>query len=240
MRPHPITAATLTLALLSASGPDARAAKPPADVPVLVVLEPSANSALLRVGPDTQGPYLPSSQVASVIQPRPTGSDWLFTTFYNKRGAVAWTRGVRIDLTEQDEVSGFPTPLDDATIVAVHFKVGCSEFGVDMLQMGSGDVETCPGGFRFLAPSGRWYRLAFNPLNYPEVSPLIVKCTSAGSAGCTMWTITPSGEPTFPQPPAPADPNPKSLGRLLGINDSGIVLALGGTYFASFSITLRR
>jgi hypothetical protein len=237
MRPHLITAATLTLALLSASGPDARAAKPAPDVPVHVMLADSANGALLRVGSDADplDGYSPSSQVASVIQPRPTGSDWLFTTFYNKRGAVTWTRGARIDLTEQDEASGFPTPLGGPTTVAVHFKVGCSEFGVDMLRLGAGQAVTCPGGFRFLAPtSGRWYRLAFNPNNYPEVSPLIVTCTSAGSAGCTMWTITPSGSPTA------ADPNPKNLGRLLEIDDSGIVLALGGTYFASFSITLRR
>jgi len=112
--------------------------------------------------------------------------------------------------------------------------VGCSSVNLNMLLLTAGQTASCPGSFRFLAPNGHWYRLAFNKDNYPEVDQIAVTCTAADTAGCKVWTLGPSGPPTL------SDPNPKNRTRLLEIDDDGFVLALGGTYFVSFSITLVR
>jgi hypothetical protein len=224
------------VALIAASllTPELRAAKPAPDVPVVAVLADSSNGVPLRVSSDGLGAYAPSSQLSSVVQPRPTGADWLMTTYYMKRGSLTWTRRVMFDLTEQETAGAFPTPIAAPTVLAAHLKVGCSNAGVDMLRLTAGQTVSCPGSFRFLAPDGRWYRLGFNDGNYPGVDPLAVTCTSASVAGCTVWTANPSG------PPTGTDPNPKSRAQLLEIDNSGNVLALGGTYFVSFSITLAR
>lgn len=226
--------AVLALVVVSLSSPEVRAAKPAPDVPVVAVLADSSSGVPLRVTSDGLGAYAPSSQLASVVQPRPTGADWLMTTYYMKRGSLTWTRRVMFDLTEQNTAGAFPTPIGAPTVLPAHLKVGCSNAGVDMLRLTAGQTVLCPGSFRFLAPDGRWYRLGFNDDTYPEVDPLAVTCTSAGTAGCAVWTVSPSG------PPTGIDPNPKSRARLLEIDSSGNVLALGGTYFVSFSFTLAR
>jgi hypothetical protein len=119
-------------------------------------------------------------------------------------------------------------------VLPVHLKVGCSNANVDLLRLTAGQTASCPGSFRFFAPDERWYRLGFNQDNYPEVDQIAITCNSADATGCKVWTLRPSGPPTL------GDPNPKNRTRLLEIDDSGNVVALGGTYYVSFSITLAR
>jgi len=227
-----ILTATLAAAFTLTLGPGARAARPPADVPVVATLADSGmDSVPLRVRSDGKGAYPTAPQ--SVIQQRPTGTDWLLTTYSTKRGALTWTRGAIIDLSEQ-ETPGFATPLDGPTLVPVHLKAGCSSANVDMLRLTANQTVNCPGSFRFLAPNGHWYRLGFNQDTYSWVDPIAVTCNSVDASGCKTWTLRPSGQPRF------SDPNPKNKAQLLEIDDNGFVLALGGTYFVSFSITLVR
>ena len=231
----PSTATFLALAALPLTALVAIAAKPPADVPVVATLADTASGAWLRVGSDTQGAYVTTSQTTSIIQQRPTGTDWLLTTYYTRRGSFApSTRGVRFDLSEQHTSGAFPTPIAGVTTMPVQLKVGCSHANVDMLGLTQGQSVICPGSYRFWAPNGHWYRLAFNADNYPEVDGLTVTCTTAVPTGCKIWTITPSGAPTL------ADANPKNHTRLVEIDEDGFVVAEGGTYYVSFAITLAR
>ena len=108
--------------------------------------------------------------------------------------------------------------------------------GVDMTSMAVGMTVACPGVFRFQAPNGLWYRLGFQPENYPEVNRMNVTCLSADSGGCKQWTVTPEGTTT-----TGSDPNPKNVNKLLQIDPvSENVLADLGDYFVSFYITLVR
>ena len=60
-------------------------------------------------------------------------------------------------------------------------------------------------------------------------------CTAADTTGCKVWTISPSGTAV-----TGTDPNPKGLNKLLLIDSAGTVLAEGGDYYSSFSITVAR
>jgi hypothetical protein len=57
----------------------------------------------------------------------------------------------------------------------------------------------------------------------------------ADATGCKVWTVTPSGTTT-----TGTDPNPKNYTKLLHINETGDILAEGGDYYLSFSITFAR
>lgn len=67
----------------------------------------------------------------------------------------------------------------------------------------------------------------------PGVDPVAVTCTAVGSDGCKRWTLTPSGTTVTGE-----DPNVKNQTTLLHIDSSGTVLATGGHYNVSFSITI--
>jgi hypothetical protein len=229
-------AAVLAFAVVATSGLVVLAAgKPAPDVPVVATLADNANGHALRVGSDGGGAYLTTSQVTSRIQTFANGSDWMLTTFYtSKRKYAASNRGVLLDLSEQVTDGAFTTPIDQPTVVPVHLIAHCSRVNVDMVRMSPGQFAACPGGLRFWAPDGLWYRLSFGPTNY-AVDPLRVTCITADTTGCKVWTITPNGTAT-----TGTDPNPKNYTKLLNIDEGGNVLAEGGDYYVSFSITVAR
>jgi hypothetical protein len=219
------------------------AGKPPADVPVVATFTDAANGTSLQVGSDLGGAYITGSPagVSSVIQSLKTGSDWMLYTYAtSRRGFTPSGRGVRFDLSDQNTfVSGFPTPIGANTVWPAHPKVHCSGIGVDMLAMAQGSVVTCPGSLRlWQTQTGRWYRLAFNPETYPEVDPVKVRCIAgmtSPATGCKTWTVTTAGTTL-----RGTDPNPKNHTRLLEVDDGGIVIAEGGTYYVSFAMTMTR
>jgi hypothetical protein len=77
---------------------------------------------------------------------------------------------------------------------------------------------------------------SLQPENFPQVDRLRVTCLSKDAGGCKVWTITPSNSRV-----TGSDPNPKSLNRLLEIDDrSEQILAELGDYYLSFFITVVR
>jgi hypothetical protein len=204
-------------------------------IPVVVTIADSANGAWLRAQSDTRGAYVNTSKVSSTIITNMQGSDWQLTTYYQTKRAYAPSdRTVLIDLSEQVSEGSFPTPVTSAYMPA-HLIAHCSRVGVDMVKMSVGQFAACPGSFRFWAPDGLWYRVSFNPDNFPGVDLIKVTCTAADSTGCKVWTATPTGTVLTGD-----DPNPKNLGKLLQIDQSGNILAYGGDYYLSFSITVAR
>lgn len=206
----------------------------------------------LSVQSDRQGAYSTKTvnrvtQVRSAIDMFQTGSDWSLTTYSyagGKGGYAASDRTVFFDLREQFAAGGFDTPqmgTDGGGLpveygpVTSHLIVKCSNAGLDMLKIPVGVTAVCPGSLRFRAPSGQWYRFSFQPANYPEVDPFHVTCTAADPTGCKVWSIAPSGTAVTGD-----DPNPKGLNKLLLIDSGGTVLAEGGDYLMSFSITVAR
>lgn len=204
----------------------------------------------LRVQSDRQGAYVTktvnkATQVRSAIDVFQTGSDWSLTTYYTAKGGYSVSdRTVFFDLREQVAAGGFSTPqlgTDSAGApaeygqVTSHLIVKCSNANLDMLQIPVGSTAVCPGSLRFRAASGQWYRFSFQPDNYLEVEPFQVTCTAADTTGCKVWTIAPSGNAVTGD-----DPNPKGVNKLLNIDSGGTVLAEGGNYLMSFSITVAR
>lgn len=204
----------------------------------------------LRVQSDRKGAYATKTvnrvtQVRSAIDMFVDGSDWSLTTYYTAKGGYAASdRTVFFDLREQFAAGGFATPqmgTDGGGLpveygpVTSHLIVKCSNAGLDMLKIPVGVTAVCPGSLRFRAPSGQWYRFSFQPANYPEVEPFHVTCTAADPTGCKVWSIAPSGTAVTGD-----DPNPKGLNKLLLIDSGGTVLAEGGDYLMSFSITVAR
>ena len=216
------------------------AGKPAPDIPIAITLADNIQGYPLRIASDGQGAYVNTTQVSSMLQVLAGGTDVMLYTYYTKRGGYAPSnRGFRIDLSEQDTSGDFAAPVLAPT-VPVHLKVHCSGEGVDMLRIGLGQSVTCPGGLRFwqlTSPSaGNWYRLSFQPDNYPEVDRFAVRCAAADGTGCRRWDISPAGGRI-----TLADPLPKNYTRLLQIDESGSnVLAEGGTYFVSFAMTVSR
>ena len=215
---------------VSAAGP------PTTTIPVTVTLADTQGFYPLRVQSDTAGAYINSATVGSVITTDKSGSDWQLTTYYRSKGRYApSSRRVLFDLTEQAAPGLFPTPISAPTYMSAHLIAKCSLVGVNMLKLATGQSALCPGGFRFWAPNGQWYRLSFQPDNYPHVDRLKVTCTSSDATGCKVWTISSSGTQLTGD-----DPNPKSLNKLLLIDEGGIILEEGGDYYLSFSITIAR
>ena len=195
----------------------------------------------LRIQSDRQGAYVTKSvgktvQVKSVIDTFFDGSDWSLTTYYVAKGSyVASDRRVTFDLSDQLTVGAFPTPALGNGQMTAHLIVKCSNVNAALAAIPLGATVKCPGSARFRAPDGQWYRLSFSAENYPAVDPYAVTCTAADGQGCKVWTITPGGTTVTGN-----DPNPKGLNRLLLINANGDILAEGGDYYTSFSITVAR
>ncbi len=55
------------------------------------------------------------------------------------------------------------------------------------------------------------------------------------ATGCKTWSIAPAGTTL-----RGTDPNPKNHTKLLEIDEGGNVIAEGGTYYVSFSMTITR
>lgn len=209
-------------------------------VPVTTTIADLGASAVpLRVGSDGKGAYPGAdAKVVSGIYRNMQGSGWALTTYYSaKRRLQGSSRTVWFDLTEPATAGNPPAPVPEpGALLQAHLIAKCDQAGVDMLAMAAGTSAVCPGTFRFQAADGSWYRLAFNPENYPHVDPIRVTCTAADGAGCQVWTLAPSGQPSPGD-----DPNPKNLSRLLLIDANGGVLDdLRGDYYISFSITVAR
>jgi hypothetical protein len=224
------------LALGSVFGVSA-AGRPPSDIPVTVTLADVGDGGYpLRVQSDDLGAYVHSKTGTAIITFNRAGSDWQITTYYlSKSKYVPSNRTVLFDLSEQVTAGNFPTPIESPTYMPAHLIAKCSQVNVDMLQIPVGQSAFCPGAFRFWAPNGNWYRLSFQPENYPQVDPMRVTCQSSDPAGCKVWTITPGNTVLTGD-----DPNPKSLHKLLWIDGGGTILDEGGDYYLSFSITVAR
>lgn len=233
-----------SLSLLAARAPR------PSQYYVATTIADAGGIHALSVQSDRQGAYLTKTvnrvtQVRSAIDMFQTGSDWSLTTYYSaKGGPAASDRTVFFDLREQFASGGFVTPqmgTDGGGLpveygqVTSHLIVKCSNAGLDMLKIPVGTTALCPGSLRFRAPSGQWYRFSFQPENYAGVDPFNVTCSAADTTGCKVWSITPSGATHTGD-----DPNPKGVNRLLHIDGGGTVLAVGGDYLLSFSITVAR
>lgn len=216
-------------------------------------------SALADVGPttghpllvqsDRKGPYVTTvvgktTQVQSVLINTQYGTDWSLTTYYTvKNRYAASDRTVYLDLTEQVNSGGFVTPIlgvdenggsVERGYVASHLTTRCAVANISMLAMATLTTVQCPGALRFQSPDGQWYRLSFQPDNFPQSERFNVTCTRGDSTGCREWQITPSGTTL-----TGTDPNPKNLNTLLMIDDGGD-LAQGGDYHLSFAFTVTR
>jgi hypothetical protein len=232
----------MTLACLVHAATAAPAGKPPGDIPVVTTLADSAGGWSLRVQSDDTGAYVTTAdgKVRSLINRSMAGSDWQLFTYYGVKGGrnpvYAADRFVFFDLSEQvpGSTGAFPTPVGTADMPAYLVAHG-SRVGIDLLNIPAGQSVLCPGSFRFLAPSGDWYRFSFAPENFPGVDPIKVTCTASDTTGCKVWTLMPGGT-TF----TGADPNPKSRSRLLKIDGAENILAVGAEYYLSFYITVVR
>jgi hypothetical protein len=128
---------------------------------------------------------------ANVLQGRPTGTDWLMSTY----GAVykaPTNRTVLIDLTEPVSPTN-PTPPISVAQVQAFLAAKCSDVNIDMSAIPFGGTLQCPGAFHFQGPRNNWYRLSFRPEIYPEVNDINVTCNQTDSQGCKLWTISPNG-----------------------------------------------
>jgi len=173
-------------------------------VAVATTLADNLNGYGLRVRSDGAGSYANTKQIQSLIQG--TTGDWTLTTYTTTpRGFVGSNRTVFFDLTEPVAPGNPPPPFQTASVQA-HLIAKCHLVGVGMTSMAAGTTVACPGVFRFQAPNGLWYRLGFQPENYPEVNRMNVTCLSADSGGCEQWTVTPEGTTT-----TGSDPNPKNV-----------------------------
>jgi hypothetical protein len=233
---------------VAAGGNVSAGGKPPADVKVTVdiadfVVDSLGNNVDLRIGSDRLGSYPGTdANVTSQITPNSLGSFWSLTTYYSSKGALkASTRRVWFDLTEP-AAPGQPAPPLSTGYSQASLIANCYQDGVDLLTMGQGSVAQCRGLFRFQAPDGKWYRLAFQPQNYPETDKMQVTCTLSSGSGattaCSRWTVSPNT--VSPRVTTP-DGTPKSLVRLVEIDAGGAVVNPDlGDYYVSFSIKIAR
>ena len=171
-----------------------------------------------------------------------TGTGWSLTLYAYDRNWTPSGRTVFFDLSEPAVAqpqfpdypnSNLPQP-PEAGYYPAHMIAKCNVVNVDMLTLTIGGSVQCPGSFRFQATDGAWYRLAFNPSNYPQVNPLQVTCLTTANNACSSWSLTPSGGAST------TDPLPKNVTKLLRINTNEEVLADLGDYYVSFNITVKR
>lgn len=245
------TALTLVVFALGAGTASAqRGGKLPSDIPVTTTIADAGSGWYLQTRSDLHGAYVKTvvnkvTQVQSSLVATPNGYDFMLTTYYTQKGKTLDSdRRVFFDLSEQTGTGAFATPAlgvgaaGEALpygLATALLTVKCSQDGINVVTMAEGQVAYCTGSFRFRAPSGSWYRLAFNPENVPGVDRVAVTCASADNSGCKVWTLTPSGGIVTGD-----DPNPKNQTVLLSIDSAGTVLATGGRYNVSFAITVAR
>lgn len=221
------------------------AGKPSGDVKVTVdiadfVVDSLGNNVALRVASDRVGLYPGDPNVTSQITPNSLGSFWSLTTYYNSKNTLkASTRRVWFDLTEPVPGQNPTPPVPPVSVgyLQASLIANCYKDGVDLLTMGQDAVAYCRGLFRFQAPNGKWYRLAFQPQNYIETDKMQVSCTASSGGACSRWTISPNTV----NPRVTIDATPKSLVRLVETDSGGSVLndALGD-YYVSFSMNIAR
>lgn len=251
IRTRLIPVLALTLVALDAGTAYAqRGSKLPPDIPVTTTIADAASGWFLDVRSDLHGAYVRKvvnkvQQVESALQATPNGYDFMLRTYGTAKGrTVDSDRRVYFDLSEQTEAGGFATPPLDFGAAGEPLPYGlatslllvrCSQSGVNMLTLVEGQSAQCSGSFRFRALDGSWYRLAFNPENVPGVDRIAVTCAAADSGGCKVWTLTPAGTTVTGD-----DPNAKNQSVLLNIDSGGNVLATGGRYNVSFSLTIAR
>lgn len=185
-----------------------------------------------------------TKQVSSILIQGRYGTDWSLTTYYSERNSYrASDRTVHFDLGEQVAAGSFPTPFlgtengipVERGEVTAHLITKCSVVNIDMLALTTGTTVSCPGSLRFRSPAGEWYRLSFQPDNYPQSERFRVTCERADTTGCREWTIGPDSTRI-----SGTDPNHKSRNTLLSIDEGGTILAQGGDYLLSFGFRVTR
>jgi hypothetical protein len=221
------------------------------DIPLTIsIADVGATGSPFLVRSDQKGSYVTKTvnktrQVEAVLLTNSRGHDWALTTYYaSKGGYAASDRRVFFDLREQVAYGAFATPLVgyeaavpvEYGLATAHLIGKCSMVNVDMVKMTAGAAASCPGTFRFKALDGQWYRLSFQPENFPHVDRMKVSCERADATGCREWLVVP-GNAIF----TADDPNPKSLHALVNIDEGGAqILGEGGDYLLSFAIRLTR
>lgn len=201
------------------------------DTPVTTTIADASSGLPLRVQSDRKGSYVNTKQVQSVIQGQ-TG-DWSLTTYSGAQFTPS-TRTVFFDLTEP--VDPTTTAPFMAGYLQSHLIAKCHMVNQDLRKLPVGGTTQCPGSFRFQAPDGLWYRLSFQPANFPEVNYMQVTCNAADASGCKLWVISPSGTAL-----TGTDPNPKNVNRLVQIDPkSEAIIGDVGDFYISFSITVAR
>lgn len=249
IRTRPVPALALA-ALIVCTGTVGAQGKLPPDIPVTTTIADVANGWYLHVRSDRQGAYVRKmvnkvKQVESALVATPHGYDFMLTTYYSSKGSlVDSSRTVFFDLSEQTAAGSFNTPALGTGaageplpygLATAHIAVKCSQSGINMVKLAEGQSAVCTGSFRFRARDNNWYRLAFNPENVPGVDPINVTCEIADNSGCKVWTLAPTGWTLTGD-----NPNVSNRSTLLRIDSSGTVLAVGGNYNISFSITIAR
>ena len=212
-------------------------ASKPTHTPVTVTIADTQNGYPLRVGSDTQGAYVEIRRTTtSAIERYSTGTDWMLNTYYIGAQQTPSNRSVFFDLREPASLTN-PAPPFATGYAQAHLIAKCRLINVDLFALALGAHADCPGSFRFQAAgTGLWYRLSFNPSNFPEVNRLRVRCTASDDGGCKMWTIAPSGASL-----TGSDPNVKNVTRLLQVEDyTEEYVADLGNYYVSFLFTVVR
>ena len=234
-----VLAGVLVTVAVSAMLTDLSAAGKSSKVLVTTTIADSQNGSSLRVASDTQGAYVTTfnrkqEAVSSSINRYQDGTDWMLTTDYSVNQTPS-NRTVFFDLSEP-ATPGNPVPPITMGNGQAHLIAKCHLVSVDMYTLSPGASADCPGSFRFQVPDGSWYRLSFQPDNFPNVNRLRVTCISADSAGCKVWTITPASSVV-----TGTDSNVKSRNKLLLLDgNTEAILADFGDYYLSFSITVAR
>jgi hypothetical protein len=204
------------------------AGKPPGHLPVISILEGNLPGDY-RIMSDLGGPYLNGSGgVESILQ---IVGDWeLDTEGHNP------TRMVFLDFRDQVLNSG-ATPPFDTGLVFGRFIAKSTDTGLGTIRAMTG-LESqilSPLVFAFGYGTER-YRIAMNPLNFPETNYVLVTCTGVSGSGpaapCNAWAI----EPSVTQP----DGEHKNIAQLLGISTKRgkIVETDLGDFYLSFRITI--
>jgi hypothetical protein len=201
------------------------------DTVVTTTLSDAFDGSEFRVHSDFRGPYVNTKQIQSVIQGQ-TG-DWILTT-YSGVNYTPSNRTVFFDLSEPVD----PTTTAPFTVgfLQSHLIAKCHMVNQDLFKLAKGVSVQCPGSFRFQVQDGRWFRLSFQPANFPEVNYLKVTCNAVDAAGCKLWNISPSGTVL-----TGTDPNPKNVNRLVQIDPrSEAIIGEVGDFYVSFAITVAR
>jgi hypothetical protein len=203
--------------------------------PTTVTFSDSENGYPLLVQSDGNGAYVQTREITNYLVQSSTGeSTWQLTLYSGPRFTPS-NRTLFFSLTEPVSSSNPPPPFVQANATA-HVIAKCWEINVNLLALPVAGVTECPGTMRFQAPNGKWYRLAFQPNNYPEVDQIKLQCLSFDSLGCKSWQATPGGTAL-----TGSDPNYKGVQKLVEIDPSTTAaIADLGDYYVSFRFVISR